>query len=153
MISPHLFLSLSLLRSFHGEKFQVIGLAIIVVQQWCAPLTYQVHLKNTRWWWHHHDALWKKNLKGCWSVFFIFHARLLLWCQKDSSSQKHDSHHPIEFFWTTAVAHILGHKYRILGHSLLCSIYETKNGFGKNMACLWSFVADNKGPLWTKVIK
>ena len=36
----------------------------------------------------------------------------------------------------TAVAHILGHKYRILGHSSLCSIYETKNGFGKNMACL-----------------
>ena len=42
-------ISLSLLRSFHGEKFQVIGLAIMVVQQWCAPLTYQVHLKNTRW--------------------------------------------------------------------------------------------------------
>ena len=36
----------------------------------------------------------------------------------------------------TAVAHFLGHKYRILGHSLLCSIYETKNGFGKNLACL-----------------
>ena len=35
---------------------------------------------------------------------------------------------------STAVAHILGHKYRILGHSLLCSTYETKNGFGKNMA-------------------
>ena len=41
-----------------------------------------------------------------------------------------------EWLISTAVAHFLGHKYRILGHSLLCSIYETKNGFGKNMACL-----------------
>ena len=43
---------------------------------------------------------------------------------------------PIYCELSTAVAHILGHKYRILGHSMLCSIYETKNGFGKNMACL-----------------
>ena len=27
---------------------------------------------------------------------------------------------------STAVAHFLGHKYRILGHLLLRSIYETK---------------------------
>ena len=37
---------------------------------------------------------------------------------------------------STAMAHFLGHKYRILGHSLLFSIYDSKNGFGKNMACL-----------------
>ena len=34
---------------------------------------------------------------------------------------------------STAVAHFLGHKYRILGHTLLCSIYETKTDFGKKM--------------------
>ena len=53
----------------------------------------------------------------------------------------------------TAVAILLGRKYHRCGHDFIYSFYEIKNDFGKNMTWLWSFVADNRGPLWSKVIK
>ena len=43
-------------------------------------------------------------------------------------SIRHDKH-----IDNTAVATLLGRKYHRLGHEFLCSIYETKNDFGKNM--------------------
>ena len=53
----------------------------------------------------------------------------------------------------TAVTGRLGLKSARLGHSSLCSIYETKNDSPKNMKVLWRTVVSKLLPLRPKVIK
>ena len=53
----------------------------------------------------------------------------------------------------TVESHRLERNFCRLEHLLLYSIYETKKDSSKKMAWLWSFVADNRGPLQLKAIK